>query len=119
MRLTHCFCDAGGTTPITEGSYPSPCLLVSNLNVRAYARSTVEARLNLEVQTKTTSLPGALTRWRVLLPVAMSILSASLMVRAELRGMGKGRDVPTRVINSLLNGPGFYLSGLIPLMPAP
>jgi len=53
----------------------------------------------------------------------MLALSAFLMMLAEkqqpmMRGMGTGWDVPARVINSAVNGPGFYLSGVIPLMPA-
>jgi len=75
------------------------------------------------VQTDTISRAVTRTRWRVLLPVAMLAISAFLMVLAEkeqpmLRGMGTGWDVPARVINSLVNGPGFYLSGLLPLTPA-
>ena len=62
-------------------------------------------------------------RWRILLPVAMSILSAVLMVIAKqqqsmLRRAGTGWEVPARVVNSLVNGPSFYLTGLIPLVPA-
>ena len=64
--------------------------------------------------------PRTRMRWRVLLPVAMLALSASLMVLAEkqqpmLRGMGTGWETPARVINSLINGPGFYVGGLIRL----
>ncbi len=59
-------------------------------------------------------------RWRVLLPVLMSLLSALLMVVAKkqqpmLWRMGTGWEVPARVVNSLINGPGFWLGGLIPL----
>lgn len=32
-----------------------------------------------------------------------------------LRKMGTGWEVPARVINSLINGPGFYLGRLIPI----
>lgn len=76
-----------------------------------------------EAQAKSNSGVETGVRWRVVLPVAMSILSASLMVLAKqqqpmLRRMGTGWDVPARVINSLMNGPGFYLTSLIPIMPA-
>jgi hypothetical protein len=73
-----------------------------------------------EVKTETTprAVPGV--RWRVLLPVTMTLLSAFLMVLAKrqqpmLRNMGTGWEVPARVINSLINGPGFYLGRLIPI----
>jgi hypothetical protein len=29
--------------------------------------------------------------------------------------MGTGWEVPARVVNSLINGPGFYLGRLIPI----
>jgi hypothetical protein len=50
----------------------------------------------------------------------MTILSALLMVLAKrqqpmLRKMGTGWEVPATVINSLINGPGFYLGRLIPI----
>ena len=90
--------------------------------VCTHAGSTVEARLKQEVQTDTISRANTRMHWRVLLPVAMLVLSAFLMGLAEkqqpmLWGMGTGWEVPARVINSLVNGPGFYLTGVIPLMP--
>lgn len=50
----------------------------------------------------------------------MLVLSAFLMALAKrqqpmLRGMGTGWEVPARVIDALLNGPGFYLGRLIPV----
>ena len=84
--------------------------------VGTYTGSTFEGLLKQGVQTD----PRTRMRWRVLLPVAMLALSASLMVLAEkqqpmLRGMGTGWETPARVINSLINGPGFYVGGLIRL----
>ena len=32
-----------------------------------------------------------------------------------LRGMGTGWEVPARVVNAFLNGPGFYLGRLVPI----
>lgn len=59
-------------------------------------------------------------RWRILLPVLMTTVAASLMVLAQrqqptLRTMGTGSEVPARVVNSVINGPGFYLGRLIPI----
>jgi hypothetical protein len=75
----------------------------------------------LEREASTNSIPEVIAtlRWRFLLPILMVALSASLMVLAEkqqptLRGMGTGWEVPARVINSFVNGPGFYLGVLIP-----
>jgi len=52
--------------------------------------------------------------------VMMTVLSAFLMVLAKrqqsmLRNMGTGWEVPARVINSLINGPGFYVGRLLPI----
>jgi hypothetical protein len=79
--------------------------------------------LKKERQAERTTQAGTRTRWRVLLPVAMLVLSAFLMMLAEnqqsmLRGMGTGWEVPARVVNAVVNGPGFYFGGLIPLVPA-
>ncbi len=67
-----------------------------------------------------TSAAVAKSRWRIMLPVVMSVLSASLMLLAKkqqpiLRKAGTGWEVPARVVNSLINGPGFYLGRLIPI----
>ena len=58
--------------------------------------------------------------WRVLLPMVMLALSVFLMLLAKrqqpmLWRAGTGWEVPARVINSLINGPGFYLGRLIPI----
>lgn len=58
-------------------------------------------------------------RWRVVLPAGVLIVSVLLMLLAQkqqpmLRRMGTGWEVPARVINSVINGPGFYLTGFIP-----
>jgi hypothetical protein len=58
--------------------------------------------------------------WRVLLAIVMSVLSAFLMVLARRQRpmqAGMGWDVPARVINSLINGPGFFLGAFMPAMP--
>jgi hypothetical protein len=57
-------------------------------------------------------------RWRILLPAMMTTLSTYLMLVAKreqymLRGMGTGWEAPARVLNSLINGPGFLLGGVI------
>jgi hypothetical protein len=59
-------------------------------------------------------------RWRVLLPIPMLLLSALLMVLARREGpmlsrMGTGWEVPARVLNFLINGPGFVLSRFLPI----
>ena len=69
---------------------------------------------------ESTSRSDVKLHWRALLPVLMLGLSTVLMVLAEkqqpmLRGMGTGWEVPARVVNALLNGPGFYLGRLIPI----
>ena len=61
----------------------------------------------------------AVKRWRILLPVLMTALSVYLMLLAKeqqhlLWKMGTGWEVPARVLNSLVNGPGFFFGGLIP-----
>jgi hypothetical protein len=50
----------------------------------------------------------------------MSVLSTLLMLLAAkqlptLRGMGTGWVVPATTINSLINGPGYYMTALIPI----
>jgi len=50
----------------------------------------------------------------------MTVFSILLMLWAKrqeptLRKMGTGWEVPARVINSLVNGPGFYFGWLIPV----
>src|ERR1035441_6748750 len=50
----------------------------------------------------------------------MTVSSTLLMLWAKqqqpmLRKMGTGWEVPAKVINSLVNGPGFYLGRLIPI----
>lgn len=62
----------------------------------------------------------ARVRWRILLPVLMLALSSFLMVLEKIRqpmiaGWGTGWEAPARVVNSLINGPGFYLSAHVPL----
>jgi hypothetical protein len=83
---------------ITEDSYPHLPRLVSNLGVRAIAQ----------------------IRWRIVLPSIMAFLSAYLMLLAKrqrptLLGLGKGWEVPGNVVNSIINGPGFYFGRLIPI----
>ena len=61
----------------------------------------------------------AVKRWRILLPVLMTALSVYLMLLAKEQQhlfwkMGTGWEVPARVLNSLVNGPGFSFGGLIP-----
>jgi hypothetical protein len=72
--------------------------------------------------TETQTIPQqiATAHWRILLPVIMTTSSALLMLWAKqqqptLRKMDTGWEVPARVINSLINGPGFYLGRLIPI----
>lgn len=62
--------------------------------------------------------------WRVLLPVVMSLVSVFLMVLAKrqqpmLWKKGTGWEVPARVINSLINGPGFIPLGNVIRIPIP
>jgi hypothetical protein len=62
----------------------------------------------------------ASTRWRILLPIIMTLLAIILMLWGKkqepmLRKMGTGWEVPARVTNSLINGPGFYFGWLIPV----
>jgi hypothetical protein len=50
----------------------------------------------------------------------MSVLSTLLMLLATkqlptLRGMGTGWAVPAATINSLINGPGYYMTAPIPI----
>ncbi len=59
-------------------------------------------------------------RWRVVLPVVMLIVSTLLMLLAQkqqpmLWKMGTGWEVPARIINCIINGPGFYLTALVPV----
>jgi hypothetical protein len=77
--------------------------------------------LKEDTQAESVALVVARAHWRIFLPVAMSILSAFLVALEErqlptLRGMGTGWEEPAKVVNSLVNGPGFYLGGLIPLL---
>ena len=53
-------------------------------------------------------------RWKVALPILMSVLSLFLMLLAKrqqsvLFKTGIGWEVPARMVNALVNGPGFYL----------
>jgi hypothetical protein len=69
---------------------------------------------------ETASRVAAAARWRILLPASMSVLAVLLMVLAKRQEpmiwkMGSGWEVPARVINSLINGPGFYLTAHVPL----
>jgi len=50
-------------------------------------------------------------RWRVLLPMVMCVVSVFLMARAKPTPFNSGVEAPERIINSLINGPGFYLTG--------
>jgi hypothetical protein len=50
-------------------------------------------------------------RWRVLLPIVMCVVSVFLMARAKPTPFNSGVEAPERIINSLINGPGFYLTG--------
>jgi hypothetical protein len=57
-------------------------------------------------------------RWKIVLPVLMTILSMCLMVLEQrqawmLRKTGTGWETPARVLDSLVNGPGFWLGGLL------
>jgi hypothetical protein len=59
-------------------------------------------------------------RWTVMLPILMSALSVFLMLLAKrqqlmLFKMGTGWEVPARLVNGLINGPGFFLGRLIPI----
>lgn len=59
-------------------------------------------------------------RWGFLLPIPMLMLSAFLMVLARREGptlsrKGTGWEVPPRVLNFLINGPGFVLSRFLPI----
>jgi hypothetical protein len=59
-------------------------------------------------------------RWRIALPALMSVFSTLLMLLAAkqqpmLWQMGTGWETPSTVINSLINGPGFYLTAPIPI----
>jgi len=61
---------------------------------------------------------GTAVRWRILLPLIMTLLSAYLMVLAKrqqptLRKSGTGWEVPARVLNAMINGPGFYFGRFI------
>jgi hypothetical protein len=54
-------------------------------------------------------------RWSVVLPIVMLVVSTLLMVLATkqapmLQKMGTGWEVPARVLNGIVNGPGFYLT---------
>jgi hypothetical protein len=74
----------------------------------------------MQVGTQTSPHRTASTRWRILLPLIMTLSATILMLWAKkqepmLRKMGTGWEVPARVINSLINGPGFYFGRLIPL----
>jgi hypothetical protein len=58
-------------------------------------------------------------RWRVVFPVVMLIVSTFLMLLAKkqepmLWRMGTGWEVPARILNCIINGPGFYFTVLIP-----
>ena len=57
-------------------------------------------------------------RWRVVLPVVMFIVSTLLMLLAKkqqpmLRKMGTGWEVPARIVDCIINGPGFGLTAFI------
>ena len=59
-------------------------------------------------------------RWRIALPALMSVFSTLLMLLAAkqlptLRGMGTGWVVPATTISALINGPGYYVIGWIPI----
>jgi hypothetical protein len=59
-------------------------------------------------------------RWRIALPALMLVLSTLLMLlatkqQAMLWKMGTGWETPATIINSLINGPGYYLTGPIPI----
>lgn len=63
-------------------------------------------------------------RWAILLPIVFVVVSTYLMVLSNkqfpmLRGRGTGWEVPARVINSLINGPGFFFGGLFNLFKLP
>ncbi len=59
-------------------------------------------------------------RWRIVLPVSMTVLSAYLMIVAKrqqymLWKRGTGWEVPARVLNAVIGGPGFYFGRLVPI----
>ena len=59
-------------------------------------------------------------RWRIAFPALMAVPSTLLMIRSAteepmLREMGTGFEVPATIINSVINGPGYYLSALLRL----
>jgi hypothetical protein len=59
-------------------------------------------------------------RWRIALPILMLVMSTLLMQLETkqlptLRGMGTGWVVPATTINSLINGPGYYVTAPIPI----
>ena len=61
----------------------------------------------------------ARVRWRLILPSAMLLVSTFLMLLAEkqqpmLWKAGTGWEVPARVLNSAINGPGFDLTVFVP-----
>ena len=58
--------------------------------------------------------------WRILLPLIMTVSSILLMLWAKrqepmLQKMGTGWEVPAKVIDSLISGPGFYFGWLLPV----
>lgn len=58
--------------------------------------------------------------WKLLLPTIMTLLSLCLMLLAKrqqqtLWQSGTGWEVPARVWNAMINGPGFYFGRLIPI----
>ena len=65
---------------------------------------------------------GALarTRWRIVLPSIMTVLSVYLMLLAKreqptISGLGTGWEVPANVLNCVINGPGFAFGRIIPI----
>ena len=57
----------------------------------------------------------ARSHWRVTLPLVMCVVSALLISRTKPLPFNSGAASPERIINSLINGPGFYLTGTVPL----
>lgn len=62
-------------------------------------------------------------RWKILLPIVMTLLSICLMLLAgrqqhHLSKLGTGWEPPARVVNSIINGPGFYFGRHL-FIPAP
>jgi hypothetical protein len=62
--------------------------------------------------------------WRILLPLAMVVLSASLMLVTRRQEhmflkMGTGWEPPARVVNAIINGPGFYFGRRLIPIPIP